>query len=251
MPRRHGAASEWAGRAGATRKHLRLADTRQGAWPTGHCLRRGRLGRLAGVTHRILPAVVLVAATLTACGGDPARPPAAGPAASTPAGAPVVSPGAPTATAPPSPAEPPATATVPTTATAPIAPVAPSAPAADGSTERRPPSPPPVVLPPRQAGAPSAREVVAAFRAAGLKATNSRDRSVDCGPDGLGLGCSELVVTDGVTVYVFPDESSAGDIAELWSGGAYRRGTVVLNYLEAPTPHTDRPRYEKTLTTLR
>ncbi|WP_158566530.1 hypothetical protein, partial [Micromonospora craterilacus] len=121
-------------------------------------------------------------------------------------------------------------------------------PDADGTApRRRPADPPPVVLPPRQADAPSARQVVAAFRAAGLKATNPRDRSVECGPDGLGLGCSELVVTDGVAVYVFPDESSAGDIAEVWNESAYRSGTVVLNYLDAPTPRADRPRYEKVL----
>ncbi|SBV27248.1 hypothetical protein GA0070620_2755 [Micromonospora krabiensis] len=92
--------------------------------------------------------------------------------------------------------------------------------------------------------------MVDAFRAAGLKVGNPRDRSVDCGPDGLGLGCSELIATDGVTVYVFPDPTSAGEIAEIWAGQSYRRGAVVLNYLEARTPATDRSRYEKVLTTL-
>ncbi|MBX7268384.1 hypothetical protein KIF24_21780 [Micromonospora sp. Llam7] len=107
-----------------------------------------------------------------------------------------------------------------------------------------------MVLPPRQDGAPTAREVVAAFRAAGLKAANPRDRSAECGPDGLGLGCSELVVTDHLAVYVFPDQSSAGDLADVWAGAAYRRGTVVLNYLEASTPPTDRSRYERALDAL-
>ncbi|PZF81951.1 hypothetical protein, partial [Micromonospora deserti] len=118
-------------------------------------------------------------------------------------------------------------------------------------TERRPASPPPVVLPARPAGAPAARDVVEAFRAAGLRVPNPRDRSVDCGPDGLGLGCSELIATDAVTVYVFPDESSAGDVAETWSGGSFRRGAVVLSYLEAKTPAAERTRYEKVLTALR
>ncbi|MDG4792416.1 hypothetical protein [Micromonospora sp. WMMD1082] len=226
------------------------------------------------MSHRILPAVVLLAVTaaLTACGGDRDGPPAAASAppgsASTadptstiapdagtlPTGpdAPPVgegslsAPGAPT---------PPAGAASPAVPGAPVVPpgagAPPTDPNADGTTQRRPPSPPPVVLPPRQAGAPTAREVIAAFRAAGLKAANARDRSVECGPDGLGLGCSELVVTDNVAVYVFPDESSADDMADRWSGAAFRSGTVVLNYLEASTPPAHRPRYEKALTTLR
>ena len=101
------------------------------------------------------------------------------------------------------------------------------------------------------ASAPGAKQVVDAFRAAGLKVPRPKDRSVDCGPDGLGLGCSELIATDAVTVYVFPDETSASDIAETWGGQSYRRGAVVLNYLEAKTPAADRPRYEKVLDGLR
>ncbi|MEK8107533.1 hypothetical protein NKG94_24870 [Micromonospora sp. M12] len=96
-----------------------------------------------------------------------------------------------------------------------------------------------------------AKQVVEAFRAAGLKVPRPKDRSVDCGPDGLGLGCSELMATGAVTVYVFPDETSARDIAETWGGQSYQRGAVVLNYLEAKTPAADRPRYEKVLDGLR
>ncbi|RIV40798.1 hypothetical protein [Micromonospora radicis] len=205
------------------------------------------------MTNRILSAVVLLtaAAALSACGGDPDRPPAAGPAAPPSAG-----PTGPTPELPPGPPEnttaaPADPATAPT-ATAPVGgATAPAAPSAGSSAQRLPLSAPPVELPPRQAGAPSARDVVAAFRKAGLKAGNSRDRAVECGPDGLGLGCSELVVTDGVAVYVFPDESSADDMAQRWTGASYRSGTVVLNYLEAPTPKADRPRYEKVLAGLR
>ncbi|MEG3637547.1 hypothetical protein [Micromonospora palythoicola] len=206
------------------------------------------------MSHRMLPTAVVLVTTvaLVACGADQDAPPVAAPA-------PTVSGSSADPAAP-------GAATAPTGAASPAAPgdTAPSgvapppssqpgtgAPKAGGTTERRPPSPPPVELPPRQAGEPTGREVVAAFRAAGLKAANVRDRSVDCGPDGLGLGCSELVVTDNVAVYVFPDESSAGDLAERWSGAAYRSGTVVLNYLEAPTPPADRPRYEKVLDKLR
>ncbi|MGS2614597.1 hypothetical protein ACVCAH_08720 [Micromonospora sp. LZ34] len=198
------------------------------------------------MTNRKLAAVavLLIAASLTAACGDDARDRsgAAGAPAST--GAQDVA--SPTATGA-------ATTTVPggVTATVPPGGAAPVGPSPTGSTERRPASPSPVVLPARPAGAPGARQVVAAFQAAGLKAANPRDRSVDCGPDGLGLGCSEIVGTDGVTVYVFPDETSAGDIAETWGGQSFRRGAVVLNYLEAKTPAADRARYERVLTTLR
>ncbi|MFV2100289.1 hypothetical protein [Micromonospora sp. LOL_024] len=191
------------------------------------------------MSHRILPVVVLLTATLAACGGDPEQP--AGP--SSPAGAAsteaVPSAGEVDPTGPGAADAPPSTR------------AGADGPTAGGDTERRPPSPPPVVLPPRQEGAPTAGEVVAAFRAAGLRVADPRDRSVECGPDGLGLGCSELVVTTDVAVYVFPDESSAGDLAERWNGAAYRSGTVVLNYPSARTPPTDRRRYEKTLDTLR
>ncbi|GIJ20229.1 hypothetical protein [Micromonospora lutea] len=207
------------------------------------------------MSHRILPAVVLLVVTvvLTACGADPEGSPAAAPTPTVVV--PSVDPSAPSAPDPvPSPTgevglvAPSSAAAVPSSAAARPTPAGPDA---GGTTERRPSSPPPVVLPPRQADAPTGREVVAAFRKAGLKAANARDRSVDCGPDGLGLGCSEIVVTDNVAVYVFPDESSAGDLAERWSGAAYRSGTVVLNYLEGPTPPADRPRYAKVLDALR
>lgn len=203
------------------------------------------------VTHRSLPAVgiLLVAVALTAgCGSDDDSPRAAPPASpvATLAASDLAS--APTPSVVPSgsadaagPSGRPAQPTPP--------PAVPPAPP-QGPVERRPASPPPVVLPPRPAGAPGARQVVDAFKAAGLRVTHPKDRSVDCGPDGLGLGCSEIVATDGVTVYVFPDETSAGDIAETWGGQSYRRGAVVLNYLEAKTPAADRLRYEKILNNL-
>ncbi|MEU4469890.1 hypothetical protein [Micromonospora sp. NPDC023888] len=198
------------------------------------------------MTHRSLPAVavVLVAVALSAgCGGDDGDPSSAAPTASSASPA---SPAlAPTAAVPPSAPTP--SVAPPSTGGAPTPPsVAPQ-----GPTQHRPASPPPVVLPQRPVGAPGAKQIVEAFRAAGLKVPHPKDRSVDCGPDGLGLGCSELIATDAVTVYVFPDETSAGDIAETWGGQSYRRGAVVLNYLEAKTPAVDRPRYERVLNGLR
>ncbi|MCZ7376195.1 hypothetical protein [Micromonospora sp. WMMC250] len=196
------------------------------------------------MTLRSLPAVgalLVVAAVAAGCGGgdDDTDPSSAAPSVSS-LSAPAATglPGAPTPSAAPS----------STDGVAPPPPPATAAP--QGPTQRRPASPPPVVLPQRPAGAPGATQVVTAFKAAGLKVPHPKDRSVDCGPDGLGLGCSEIVATDAVTVYVFPDESSASDIAETWGGQSYRRGAVVLNYLAAKTPAADRPRYEKVLDSL-
>jgi hypothetical protein len=182
----------------------------------------------------------MIAAALTAACGDDAEdtPRAASPAASA---------SAPAAGAPSGLTEVPGTATTPAVPPTGAGPAGPSA----GGTERRPASAAPVELPVRPNGTPGARQVVDAFKAAGLKVPNPRDRSVDCGPDGLGLGCSELIATDALTVYVFPDESSARDVAETWGGQSFRRGAVVLNYLEARTPAADRARYEKVLTGLR
>ncbi|MGW3889523.1 hypothetical protein ACWD69_12635 [Micromonospora chokoriensis] len=199
------------------------------------------------MTLRSLPAVgalLVVVAVTAGCGGnDDAKRTSAAPSVSS-FSAPAATglPGAPTPSAAPSStagvAPPPAPASAALTA------------APQGPTQRRPASPPPVVLPQRPAGAPGATQVVTAFKAAGLKVPHPKDRSVDCGPDGLGLGCSEIVATDAVTVYVFPDETSASDIAETWGGQSYRRGAVVLNYLAAKTPAADRPRYEKVLDSL-
>lgn len=201
------------------------------------------VGQTALVTIRSLPAVgiLLVAVAVTAgCGGDDADPSSAAPTAS--------SSSAPAATALPSAPTPSAVPpTVSGAATPAAPPAAPPSVAPEGPTQRRPASPPPVVLPQRPTGAPGATQVIIAFKAAGLKVSHPKDRSVDCGPDGLGLGCSELIATDAVTVYVFPDETSASDIAETWGGQSYRRGAVVLNYLEAKTPAADRSRYEKVL----
>ncbi|WP_410812958.1 hypothetical protein [Micromonospora sp. 067-2] len=203
------------------------------------------------MTHRSLPAVgiLLVAVALTAgCGGDETDRPSASSASSASAVPTPAATGLPTGPTPPTPSP---SADSAGRSAAPPAPPVPTPATPQGPTERRAASPPPVVLPQRSAGAPGAKQVVAAFVAAGLKAAHPRDRAIDCGPDGLGLGCSEIVATDGVTVYVFPDEISASDIAETWSGQSYRRGTVVLNYLDAKTPVVDRPRYEKVLANLR
>lgn len=131
------------------------------------------------------------------------------------------------------------------------APAAPGAAAEQqGKTEHRPPANkanPPFVQPTRPTGTPSARKIVDGFQAAGLKVSNVRDRSADCGPDGLGIGCAELVTTDRVAVYVFADPAAAGDQADQWGADAYRNGPVVLNFVGTGTPAADRKRYDEVL----
>jgi hypothetical protein len=123
--------------------------------------------------------------------------------------------------------------------------------AAGCSTSAPPPNPsPPTAVaspPPRADGAPSARDVVDAFAAAGLPVPGPRDNSGGCT---TGVGCAELVTTDAISVYVFPDEESAAAFADAAAPDAHRAGVVVLGYAAARTPPADRPAYENTLTGL-
>ncbi|MFF5171097.1 hypothetical protein ACFY3U_00495 [Micromonospora sp. NPDC000089] len=112
------------------------------------------------------------------------------------------------------------------------------------------PSTPPYVLPTKASGAPAAAKVVDAFAAGGLKAANRRDRSADCGPNGLGVGCAQLLITDAVAVYVFPDEALATNQTDIWGKEAYRKGAVVLNYLGTRTPVAEQKRYNDILAKL-
>ncbi|TDC43271.1 hypothetical protein [Micromonospora sp. KC213] len=142
----------------------------------------------------------------------------------------------------------------PTPATAEAAPAeAPQESPAGGRGARRPaesPSTPPFTMPKRDPAAPAARKVVDAFKAAGLTVTNVRDRSADCGPDGAGLGCAELLVTDAVRVYVFPDEANASNQSDVWGADAYREGAVVLSYAGTKTSGAERKRYNDVLAKL-
>ena len=148
-------------------------------------------------------------------------------------------------------ASPPAATSAPAQPQPGASPAPPPAPQETTGTSREPQQPgaggkSKVELPPAPAGAPTARKVVDAFKAAGLPAANPKDGSADCGPDGLGLGCSDLVNTSAVAVYVFPDATGAEEIATTWGETAHHRGVVVLRYATA-TPKADRPKYEKVL----
>ncbi|MFI9642982.1 hypothetical protein ACIG87_23505 [Micromonospora sp. NPDC051925] len=119
-----------------------------------------------------------------------------------------------------------------------------------GVTPSESPSTPPFVMPTKDKSAPAARKVVDAFKAAGLKVPDVRDRSKDCGPNGSGVGCAQLLVTDTVSVYVFPDEATATNQTDMWGAKAYRAGAVVLNYLGTRTSTAEQKRYNDVLAKL-
>lgn len=187
-----------------------------------------RVRQTAGVTKRLrilsTTATVLIALALAGCGDDPADERDGGAWADGRSKAP--------ATTEAAPAEEPAKAAKP------------------GATPLESPSTPPFVLPTKQTSAPAARKVVDAFKAAGLKVPDPRDRSKDCGPNGTGVGCAQLLVTDAVSVYVFPDEATATNQTDMWGVKAYRAGAVVLNYLGTRTSAAEQKRYNDVLAKL-
>ncbi|WP_328338904.1 hypothetical protein [Micromonospora sp. NBC_00421] len=169
-------------------------------------------------------ATVLIALALAGCGDDPADERDGGAWADGRSKAPATSEAAPTEGAPKA--------------------------AKPGVTPSESPSTPPFVRPTKDKGAPAARKVVEAFQAAGLKVPDPQDRSKDCGPDGTGIGCAQLLVTDTVAVYVFPDEAAATNQTDLWGAKAYRAGAVVLNYLGTKTSAAEQKRYNDVLAKL-
>lgn len=187
-----------------------------------------RVRQTAGVTKRLrilsATAAVLAALALAGCGDDPADERDGGAWADGRSKAPATTEAAP-ADGPPKTAKP-------------------------GTTPRESPSTPPFVRPTKETSAPAARKVVDAFKAAGLKVPDPRDRSRDCGPNGTGVGCAQLMVTDAVSVYVFPDEASATNQTDVWGAKAYRAGAVVLNYLGTRTSAAEQQRYNDVLAKL-
>ncbi|WP_088980113.1 hypothetical protein [Micromonospora echinospora] len=188
-------------------------------------------------------ALLVLATALSGCGDDADDRPDSAASPSAPVWA------TPAEGTPPAPSATPSAGTAPSTGTTPSGPPRagrmtppPVVPSGPGGA-----STPPFVMPTRPAGAPSARQVVDAFRAAKLPVAGVRDRSVDCGPDGAGLGCAELLVTDAVSVYVFPNEANAMNQADMWGTDAYRKGTVVLSYLGTTTKADQRKRYDNVL----
>lgn len=89
-----------------------------------------------------------------------------------------------------------------------------------------------------------AADVVAAFQAAGLPASNERDNTANqCEPDGA-YKCSEWVTTDDISVGKF---TSTEQFDTMKKYGAYMNGDIVLSYAAARTPEADQPKYEAAL----
>ncbi|MGC4870251.1 hypothetical protein ACLQ3B_32950 [Micromonospora sp. DT53] len=84
---------------------------------------------------------------------------------------------------------------------------------------------------------------MAAFDKAGRPMLNARGNSGNC----TALGCTHLLTTDAISVYVFPDAAMAQKYADSAAIGVHQAGTVVLYYAAARTPDKDQPRYEKVL----
>jgi hypothetical protein len=105
----------------------------------------------------------------------------------------------------------------------------------------------PAVLPSASLDALTARQVVDAFIAAGLPATDPRDNS---GGICKSVGCAQLITTDDVSVYQFPDAQAASRWADGLGDSGYMKGLIVLRYNlggSNPTDPADIPRYQSVL----
>lgn len=103
---------------------------------------------------------------------------------------------------------------------------------------------PPAPLATAAAGAVTAREVIDAITAAGLPARNPRDNSANCNP---APGCVQLITTDDVSAYQFPDDALATRMASSNLFVGYQSGPIVLAFHNTDTPD---PRYRDVLTQL-
>ncbi|MBX7431128.1 hypothetical protein JDV09_03235 [Mycobacterium sp. Y57] len=135
---------------------------------------------------------------------------------------------------------------------------------ADGAREFKPltgvkcPTDPPGPLPQAAPGAVTAQQVVDAFIAAGLPATDPRDNTNNmC--DSVSVPCVQLITTDDVSVYQFADEEPASKWAgglsgtAVADGGMYKRGLIVLRYNlggSNPTDPAAIPQYQAVLDAL-
>ncbi|WP_071289062.1 hypothetical protein [Mycolicibacterium llatzerense] len=92
---------------------------------------------------------------------------------------------------------------------------------------------PPGPLPTAAPGAVTARQVADAITAAGLPARKPRDNSESsC----RSFGCVQLITTDDVSVYQFPDTAAADRMASSDMFTGYQNGPIVLAFHGAETP---------------
>ena len=104
----------------------------------------------------------------------------------------------------------------------------------------------PVVLPSAVPDALTAEQVVDAFTAAGLPATDPRDNSGNCKQ----VGCVQLITTDDVSAYQFPDPESASKWATGLGESSYMKGLIVLRFNLGGSDPTDPaaiPQYQSVL----
>jgi hypothetical protein len=87
----------------------------------------------------------------------------------------------------------------------------------------------------------TAGQVIAAFQAAGLPVPDQRDNSRNCDD----LGCVQLITTEAISVYQWPDSAGAKRQADVLGDDGYRVGGIVLSYAAARTPEENRRAYER------
>ncbi|GAA2427622.1 hypothetical protein ACFP2H_00380 [Mycolicibacterium llatzerense] len=100
---------------------------------------------------------------------------------------------------------------------------------------------PPDPLPTASASAVTARQVVDSIIAAGLPARKPRDNSQSNCRD---LGCVQLITTEDVSVYQFPDAGPAVRMASTSIVTTYQNGPIVLVFHNTESPD---PRYRGVL----
>jgi hypothetical protein len=77
---------------------------------------------------------------------------------------------------------------------------------------------------------PTAEEVLEAFQAAGLSAPEPRDNTPQSCPD---LECTQLITTETVSIYQWPDEETATSIQREYDFGDYQAGAIILRANES------------------
>jgi Protein of unknown function (DUF4236) len=114
------------------------------------------------------------------------------------------------------------------------------------STKPLPTAAPTKSVPTASANDLRAQQVVNAIIAAGLPAIDQRDNTARiCGD----AGCVQLITTDDVSVYQFPDNKSAMRWASVYPSG-YGNGTILLAFHEGGSNRTDPaliPQYQAVL----
>lgn len=104
-------------------------------------------------------------------------------------------------------------------------------------------------LPTIGAGTVTAHDVIDAFVAAGLPATNRQDRTITAGCEDL--QCAQMIAVDEISVYLFSDVAQAAHYAEVFgTDKVYQNGLLAIRYKrdgKHPIDETLIPRYNAAL----